>query len=75
MASCSSAAKMGIFFNVLSSRSISEWMAELSSRCTLITMESPSRGLMFLARLAYLSVLSVSSNWSCAGETLLRQIR
>ena len=42
-----------------------------ASCCTLITIGKPSRGLMFLARFAYLSVLSVSSNWSCAGETLV----
>ena len=37
---------------------------------SLITMGSPPRGLMFFARLAYLSELSVSSNVSCAGEQL-----
>eukprot|EP00965_Chrysotila_dentata_P131562 4349248-Pleurochrysis_carterae.AAC.1 len=39
-------------------------LSESASR-SLATTASPSRGLMFLARLAYLSELSVSSNWSC----------
>ena len=41
-----------------------------ATSCSLITIGRPSRGLIFFARLAYLSELSVSSNWSEAGLTL-----